>query len=216
MRQNNQITTPADELGNLSTVSTDVLRQELTRGLEITARHLYHLAKIWRELESRGEDLSDIRHGLLSYLPLIAGGKIIPEIVINYAGQKTLLAALAAMPLSVQRQIADTGYVDTVSDTGEVVAVPVASLRAAEISKIFDFNAGSVRTAQEQIAVKASEPGTPKRKPVTSIVGFDYQDGADLLVVSGKRVRISRALEAVAKRFPDEAEALLTVAGKFK
>ena len=200
---------------NLSLVDTETLRKELARGLEITARHLHHLARIWRELESRGEDLSDIRHGLFAYLPQIADGKVVPEIVINYAGKKTLLATLACMPVEIQRRISETSHIEIVTESGDVVETPVNSLRATDISKIFDITSGTIRDINEQRAMIGKVSSRKPRKPVTSIVGFEQQDGSELLVISGKRVKISRVLSAIAEKYPAEAHELSIIANKF-
>ncbi|ECC3255689.1 hypothetical protein YD04_002146 [Salmonella enterica subsp. enterica] len=199
----------------LSLVDTETLKRELTRGLEITARHLTYLAKIWRELERRGEDLSDIRRGLLAYLPQIAEERVAPEIVINYAGQKTLLTALSTLPIETQRTIAETGYVNTINDTGDEIAAPLNTLRAAEIDRIFDIRAGMIRSVDEQRDRVRPQQQT-RRRPVTSIIGFDQQDGQELVVISGKRVRIDLLLHAIARKYPEQAESLEDVANRFK
>ncbi|EFS6724215.1 hypothetical protein HW181_004677, partial [Salmonella enterica] len=174
----NQIT----EASNLASLSTLELKNELSRGLEITSRHLVYLAKIWRELENRGEDLSDIRHGMLSYLPLIANEQVEPGLVVNYAGQKTLLAALTSLPIEVQRQISETGYVDMASDDGRVVQVQVSRLRAADVYRVFDMQAQRVRPVAEQAKLIMETARRRPLPPVTNIVAFEQRDGDDLLV----------------------------------
>ena len=56
----------------LVAMPTPDLREELARALTITADSLMYLAAVWKELEQRGEDLSDLRTGLGVYVPLIA------------------------------------------------------------------------------------------------------------------------------------------------
>ena len=53
-------------------MDTPTLRGELARALTVTAETLEYLAAIWRELERRGQDLSELRKGMGQYLPLIA------------------------------------------------------------------------------------------------------------------------------------------------
>lgn len=64
------------------------LKAELAKTLSITAEYLMYIAAIWRELESRGEDLSELRHGVMTYIPLIATNQLDARLVVNYAGQK--------------------------------------------------------------------------------------------------------------------------------
>lgn len=136
----------------ISEVSTADLKKELARGLEITVRHLQHLALIWRELEYRGEDLSDLRHGLMNYLPLISFQKVDARLVVHYAGQKTLLARITRLPIEKQREIAEHGYVTVVTidsnDQKREIQKPIASLRASEIYQVFTED--GIRNADQQ------------------------------------------------------------------
>ncbi|EAT2607835.1 hypothetical protein EJN23_17620 [Salmonella enterica] len=208
----NQIT----EASNLASLSTLELKNELSRGLEITSRHLVYLAKIWRELENRGEDLSDIRHGMLSYLPLIANEQVEPGLVVNYAGQKTLLAALTSLPIEVQRQISETGYVDMASDDGRVVQVQVSRLRAADVYRVFDMQEQRVRPVAEQAKLIMETARRRPLPPVTNIVAFEQRDGDDLLVISGKRVKVVRVLSELMNRYPAFTQEFADVIDKIK
>ncbi|MEC5504976.1 hypothetical protein P9911_003815 [Klebsiella oxytoca] len=203
-------------VATLSTMTTEDLKSELVRGLEITARHLRHLAAIWRELETRGEDLSDIRHGLLTYMPLIANETVLPELVVNYAGQKTLLSALSVLPINEQQEIVKTGFVKTVTENGDEIETPASQLRAAEIHRIFDLKMQRIRTPDEQRRLLSISEKKPQHRPVTSIIGFDSQYGDELLVISGKRAKIGKILRAIAKKYPDRAMELIDVAQRFK
>lgn len=205
------------ELKKLSSLSKQELKNELARGLQITAKHLRHLATIWRELENRGEDLSDIRHGLMSYLPAIANGVMEPQLIVNYAGHKTLLSALSSLPIENQQKIAETGFVTVVTEDGDEVETPVNKLRASEINRIFDISSRKIRSTDEQrsLLMTASKKKT-LRRPVTSIVGFDSQDGGELLVISGKRVNIWRVLDEIARKYPEKACGLKDISMKFK
>lgn len=89
-------------LGNMT---IEELRAELAKSLSITAAHMQHLAAIWRELERRGEDLSDLKSGLWSFMPLIARGDLKAELVVKYAGYTTLLRRLATLPLAEQENL---------------------------------------------------------------------------------------------------------------
>jgi hypothetical protein len=74
--------TAPDDLSVLSTVE---LRQELIKSLGITADNLVRLAWIVRLLEEKGEDLSDLKLGLLTHLRKIAYGQVLPELVVRFA-----------------------------------------------------------------------------------------------------------------------------------
>jgi hypothetical protein len=56
------------------------------------------------ELESRGEDLSQLKIGLLPLLRQIAAGVLLPDVVVRYAGQPAAIKQLAGMPIDEQRR----------------------------------------------------------------------------------------------------------------
>lgn len=85
--------------------STDELKKELADLLGFTASNLVRLAVVVKELEQRGEDLSGIKLGLLPILRQIASGKLLPEIVVMYAGQAALIKKISTMPLEEQKQV---------------------------------------------------------------------------------------------------------------
>lgn len=142
----------AYELGSMS---TQTLRAELARSLTHSARTLARLAAIWRELEKRGEDLSDLRVGLAAYLPLIAAGQLDAEVVVRFAGQPTTLRLMATLPVEEQRRLAKGAPVPvlTADDDGNysTMQMPATSLTPAQMRLVLDT--GRVRPVEEQRAV---------------------------------------------------------------
>lgn len=143
--------TPAE----LTNISTQALRAELARTLTISAQTLMRLALIWRELERRGEDLSDLRTGLAGYLPLIAAGQLDAEVVVRFAGNKTLLQSVSRLPVDEQHRLATGGQVDvlTFDEHGNPIAtpLPVHALTATQARLVFDD--GRLRPRDEQLAL---------------------------------------------------------------
>ena len=135
---------------DLATVSTADLRAEMAKGLTMTADTLYRLGIIWAELERRGEDLSDLRHGLARTLPLIAAGRLAAEAVVAFANRPAILRALEGVGLDRQRTFAAGSPVEVIDPTDPtgVQSLPLATLPAAAIRLVFD--AGEVRTPQAQ------------------------------------------------------------------
>ncbi len=151
--------TPLQRHTDITAVPTEQLRQELMQAIGITARTLGYLAQVWAELERRGEDLSDLRSGLMVYLPLIAEGRLDPELVVRCAGQAGLLKAAAEVPLEEQRRMLEHGVaLLEAGDDGSVAEVlrPVERLTAPEVRRVF---AGStIRRPAEQAKLIAPEP----------------------------------------------------------
>lgn len=125
---------------SLSEVPTEELKKHLAQAIGVTARTLSYLAAVWAELERRGEDLSALRGGLMSYLPLIAEGRLDPELVVRCAGQAMLLKAASAIPLEDQRRLIDHGArIIELDETGEIKekAVPVEKLSVHDVRRVF-------------------------------------------------------------------------------
>jgi hypothetical protein len=124
----------------LATKTTDELRAALATSLTLTAQHLVHLSAIWTELESRGEDLSELRTGISVYLPLIARGDLNAQLVIKYAGQTMLLRHMAELPKEDQDRLVidDTVTVVDYRD-GEFIETSMAASKidARLLSQVF-------------------------------------------------------------------------------
>ncbi len=142
---------PFNTSGRLAQISTVELRAELARGLSLTADTLMRLGTIWAELERRGEDLSELRHGLARTLPLIAGGRLAAEAVVAFAGRPALLRALEGVPLDRQRSLANGEAIEVIDPNTArgVLSMPLAQMPAAAVRLVFGED-GEVRTPQAQ------------------------------------------------------------------
>jgi hypothetical protein len=154
---------PSTDLSRLKALSTEELRAELASSLGGWAKQLLYCAAVWAELELRGEDLSDLRSGLGFYLPLIASGAVIPEVVVKFAGQPTILRAVAALPVADQTRLANGSPVEVAEKIGDTYThrkLPVAALPARLIRLVFGER--TIRTIPEQIAILSVSPTAPK------------------------------------------------------
>ena len=192
--------------------STDELKRHLAGSLEITAKHMMYMATIWRELEDRGEDLSDLRHGLAAYLPLIAHNRIDAHLVIKYAGQKTLLAALSSLPIEEQRRVAETGRVPVVrieGDTPTEVQTPLTQLAAADVNLVFSED--KVRTPSEQAALlerRQSKVGGKKRpRRKARRVKIDREER--VLLVSNSAADIDRVVDQLSEFYGIDLQSII-------
>lgn len=157
----------AAELDRIKGLPTEALRAELADALGGTARSLLQLATIWRELEARGEDLSDLRSGIGVYLPAIAAGTVLPETVVKYSGQPTLLRAVSALTPDEQRAMLAGGTVPLVvrSEDGYTHRMlPAHALTATQVRQVFGER--SIRTEAEQIALLTGAPARARRRRV--------------------------------------------------
>src|SRR5690606_32958090 len=190
---------PIVDVSALNAMSTEQLRGELARSLQLNAGQLMHLAAVWRVLESRGEDLSDLRAGMGAYLPMIAAGRLDPNVVVQFAGQSTLLRALADIPLDRQKAIAagENLRVITLDKNGEPepVEMPAYALTAAQVRQV--FAPGKLRDEKEQ-AAQLLQTTTRKRKARTAAGPRVRHDAAtDQLVIGRTRISVGEVLAAL-------------------
>lgn len=179
----------------LAQLTTTQLLDELARGLEITAQHLYRLGQIWLELERRGQDLSHLRRGLGYYLPLIGSGRVDARAVVNYAASPVVLRSVIAMPLEAQRRLLDAEAIEVVTTEG-VTPVKPTCLSTAQISQVF---AGDrIRTPDEQRELLRSRVATKRENARHALVEYNPKSRT-LLLNRRLRVGITDVLDAIAR-----------------
>lgn len=87
-------------------MTDEQLDAELSRCLRVTAEDMKRLAGILREKENRGHDISAFRMCPIHSLRLIASGQLLPEILVAFIGQPSLVRAIGSLPISDQERIA--------------------------------------------------------------------------------------------------------------
>lgn len=183
----------------LHSLTTDELRDRLASQLQLTADHMLRTAMIVRELEERGEDLSDLKLGLLPYLRRIAHGQVVPELVVRYAGFPALIQRLANFPLPEQRRIAAGEPIELLvfrGDETDTRMVDPLHLTRDQLYQVFAAN--HVRTAPEQAAFLEDFRRRPKvaKKPKKSRVRADAARGG--IVVGRSFAPVDEVLAALA------------------
>ena len=148
-----EILTPIEaDLASVRSMSTDELREELRRSLQMTADNLRRIASIVRTLEERGEDLSALRIGLMPYLRQIAYGQVMPEIVVRYAESPMLVRTISQLPMPDQQRLAKGDPIPlAVGSPGTPLdhrMVDPIYLRRDQVSLVFARD--HIRTIEEQ------------------------------------------------------------------
>lgn len=187
------------KINNIKTIDTQTLRAELSKSLTITAKQLQYLAVIWRELESRGEDLSALKTGLAIYLPAIANNQLDADLVVKYAGQKMLLHAISKLPLEEQRKLAEHGEIEIVrleeDGNKQVQKITLHSLPATEINLV--FSESRLRTPDEQFLILSKTKRSVKK--IRKARRLAIKD--NLIIVGNSSVEIERLLELLSKHY---------------
>ncbi|WP_151777145.1 hypothetical protein [Acinetobacter brisouii] len=152
----------------IQSASIDELKQELSRTLKVTSEYLVYMSLIWSELNKRGVDLSALRSGLFEYVPLIATNQLNPDLVIEFAGNKTLISALSRIPLEQQNWIAKTKQVPFV-EIGEnqeriEKSLDLTKAKAQQIYQVFGGETGFRDVNQQYVLLVNKETAKQKRK----------------------------------------------------
>lgn len=194
--------TDDEDLRILAAMSTAKLRAELSRVLDLTAKNLMRLALIVRALEERGEDLSDLRLGLLTYLRQIAYGQVLPEVVVRFAESPLLVRAIAALPGPDQRRLASGEPVPLVVARGEhghdIRMADPLKMTGEQIRQV--FGKGRLRDEAEQVLMMEGSAGKKiSRSRPRNKVGSIMVDRRNRGLVIGKEfVPVAQVIEALA------------------
>jgi hypothetical protein len=194
-----------DMAREIAALSTEELRAELAQGLRLTAQYLLRLALIVRTLEERGEDLSELRVGLIGYLRKIAYGQVLPEVVVRFAEYPLLIRRISALPLPEQQRLAEGEPIKVFlrRDDGEIDHRLADPLKLTSGQVIQVFAADHVRDQQEQLLLLEDRRNRPAKKQgrVSSRVRADRERGG--ILVGRAFVAAADALAALADLHPE-------------
>lgn len=185
----------------LTAMSDDELMDILRDVLGVTVRVLRLGARAWAELERRGRDLSQMRMGLLEYLPAIAAGVVVPEVVVHFIKKKntSILRTVTKLLPADQKRLADGEPVLVVERTpgGEFThrMIPAHVLTQRQVNLAFDVDAPGIRTEREQVVI-LSEPSKAVCPPKRGRFRADPNKG--VLLYNGRPVEVADVLHALA------------------
>lgn len=184
---------------DLAAMSTEDLREELAASLRMTAESLLRVALVVRTLEERGEDLSDLRIGILPYLRQIAYGQVLPEVVVRFGRSPSLVRRIGALPIPDQRRLAAGDAVEliVVGREGERDHLRVDPLHMSQDQVVLAFGPGRIRPLEEQAAMLHGRK--PERPPSTGAgkIKVDHKTGR--LKVGRTALDVADVLNAVAE-----------------
>ena len=195
---------PPGERERIAAMTIAELRQALTDSLTTTATALIRLALVVQALETKGEDVSELRVPLLTYLRRIATGQLLPGVVARFAENPALVRKVEQLPVTDQERLADGQPVQLVvrGANGEPWTHRLADpskLDAAQRGQV--FAADHLRSAEEQIlllesrGLKAAAPPTPR--PRTRKAQADVARGG--IVIGSSFATAEDVLKALAE-----------------
>lgn len=170
-------------------------RAYILRAFSLAAENIHRAARAWAIAEEMGDDLSDLRTGLIAYLPRIGAGLMDARVLTCFSGK--LIAAVSLLPVDEQVRLIQGGTVELVTDDGRVVAADPTKLTAPQVARVFDR--GCLRSAAAQKAVLAS--ATQQQIKRLSIA-YDRANGGRFLVKTPGVYLLSMHLDAMARAAP--------------
>lgn len=165
----------------IALMSTSELRHELAKQMELTAVHITRLAGIVKTLEDRGEDLSDLKIGMIHHLRRIASGQVLAEVVVRFADSPSLLGKIGALPLPDQQKIVNDEplrlTVKSLDGTIGHLLVDPLKLTREQVNQLFAKD--HIRDEQEQVLLleqSRQTPGKESRHKNFGKIRVNYRD----------------------------------------
>ena len=193
---------------DIQLASIEQLKAELSKSLKITSDYLVYMSLIWSELNKRGVDLSELKNGLFAYIPLIATNQLDARLVVEFAGNKTLLSALSRLPMDKQIEVAESKtlpYV-TYGENQKIIetTLDLTKAKASQIYQVLGGEHGFRDVNQQYLYLKLKNKSKRKAKITSRTtlrnVEFD-EDKEYMLVGSDNRVKIETLIGALGELY---------------
>lgn len=129
------------QLKTIEKMSKEELRAELAKCLRVTAEQLVRSAAIVRRLEDLGDNLEDLKTGMIGYLRKIAYNQLIPDLVVMCQGAPMLMSKVMTLPIPDQQKIVsgEPMRVMELTEKGEEThrLVPPLMLSSEQVRQVF-------------------------------------------------------------------------------
>lgn len=189
---------------DIQLASIEQLKAELSKSLKLTSDYLVYMSLIWSELNKRGVDLSELKSGLFAYIPLIATNQLDARLVVEFAGNKTLLSALSRLPMDKQIEVAESKALPYVTyGENQKIIETTLDLTKAKASQIYQVLGGEhgFRDVNQQylyLKAKAKYKSKPKKTPRTTLRNVEFDENKEyMLIGSDNRVKIETLIGAL-------------------
>lgn len=184
------------------------LKAELSRTLKVTNEYLVYMALIWNELNNRGEDLSELKSGLFQYIPMIATNQLDASLVVEFAGNKTLLSALSRIDIEKQKEIAVSKKIPFVrlGESNEKIETELnlTTARPREIYQVLGGDTGLRDADQQYLYLKAKNKVQRKPKNIsrTTLSNIEFDEKNEYMIIGNDhRVKIEKLLQSLGELY---------------
>lgn len=132
-------------------MNTEELMQRLGAAMSVHVEKLVEIAALIRVLEHRGENLDQLKIGMLVWFRRIAYGQVMPEVFTKFRFNPNVLEKVASLPIPDQRRLSSGGTVEVLTFSGQNVTtrqVDPINMTGRELQQV--FYRGRVRNLTEQ------------------------------------------------------------------
>jgi len=180
--------------------SVDDLRRMLAEGMQETADSIRRVAMIVRELEDRGEDLTDLKLSMLTHLRRVAYGQLAAEAVVRFGGYPLLLQKISQYPLPDQRRLASGHAIElAVVTDGKIDYRKADPLHLSGEQVRLVFANDHIRRPEEQAAILSDPAKTPVKRRVRQVKRIKIERERGGLIVGRAFVSHADVLSALAE-----------------
>lgn len=187
----------------LQGLSTEQLKRSFFESLDITVRHFQHMAEIWCELERRGENMQDLRHGIAVYIEMIAHQRLDANLAVKYLGQKVLLNAVSRLPIDQQQRLIEAETVDVATiENGELATktMKLSKLQVRDIYTVFSDSGIRPIGEQQKILIKRAAR-TPAKTGPRRARRITVDPERQVLEVGGSAANLDRVLQVLGEYY---------------
>lgn len=133
----------------LKKMKTSEVWEAFRHALDVTAGGMMQMAECWVELVSRGENMTSYQNPMFSFLPDVASGKLLPDVLLRYGGTPSLTTAIAALVPEDQKKLTrpDARVAVAMAD-GTTRRARITDLKVSELRQV--LGDGRIRTVSEQ------------------------------------------------------------------
>jgi hypothetical protein len=173
---NAELIAPNDTDARLDAMTDEELMREFVRCISVTVEGIRSAAAVVLRWESRGYDISGLQGGRLpQWVRLVAHNKLLPEIILMFSGQPSLINRFAGYPKSDQQKIVENEPIKvlTYAPNGELSdkMLPVAQVLEQPAIRKQVIARDHIRNEVEQSAWLSAATAEARRARVPDKIG---------------------------------------------
>lgn len=147
----------------LKKLTTKQLWEEFRRLEGLAEEYLREFADVWVELIDRGENLAKYTNPMFSFLPDVATGKLLPNLLWKYGNNVSLMKTISSLVPEEQEKISSaSATIPVVTSDGKIRNIRPSEMRVKDLKRVIQD--GRILSPKEQVK-NAPKQAPPERAP---------------------------------------------------